>query len=471
MSSQDAVSAQQRFLHSTFDSLPLGKSSQAIHARLLRFWDSPSMNDSSEFIGINLLFLDEKDSMINGFIPGDRTDLYRSSLQEGNIYKVAHFEVERCPQMYKTTEHIFVIRFIDQTTLDEVINYGPVINDQKFMVRNYDHLNILADTTLELSDVVGEIKSVQGYGLKNTRIVSPVLIRFLIAPGIQVYLSLLDDAAAVFKGLLNSGDGIRSVMVVTSLNPEKIGDDLHLSSTAATKFYFGNKLPAIADFTKRGAETEDLPNLNAETVITSKQLSSVGDLNMFLSNSTGQDVYFACKARIVEVVSKNGWYYVSCTRCGKKFEKTATSLACNQCDNPNATGVVRYRVELLVDDGSNYATFLVYDKDMLKLTKQPAATLLDNEVNLALRNKLPECLAELIGRDFVYHVRVTACKFKTNSPTFTVSGISDVCNYENFHKDGNKIGQEECGETSATATATNTSANEVKEGGPNNSSD
>lgn len=89
--------------------------------------------------------------MINGFIPGDRTDLYRSSLQEGNIYKVAHFEVERCPQMYKTTEHIFVIRFIDQTTLDEVINYGPVINDQKFMVRNYDHLNILADTTLELS--------------------------------------------------------------------------------------------------------------------------------------------------------------------------------------------------------------------------------------------------------------------------------------------------------------------------------
>ncbi|KAG2312773.1 hypothetical protein Bca52824_024330 [Brassica carinata] len=249
--------------------------------------------------------------------------------------------------MYKTTEHIFVIRFIDQTTLDEVINYGPVINDQKFMVLNYDHLNILADTTLELSDVVGEIKSVQGYGLKNTRIVSPVLIRFLIAPGIQVYLSLLDDAAAVFKGLLNSGDGIRSVMVVTSLNPEKIGDHLHLSSTAATKFYFGNKLPAIADFTKsfRGAETEDLPNLNAETVITSKQLSSVGDLNMFLSNSTGQDIYFACKARIVEVVSKNGWYSVSCTRCGKKFEKTATSLACNQCDNPNATGVVRLDVK------------------------------------------------------------------------------------------------------------------------------
>ena len=40
-----------------------------------------------------------------------------------------------------------------------------------------------------------------------------------------------------------------------------------------------------------------------------------------------------------------------------------------------------YKVELLVDDGENYATFLVLDKEMMKLTKQDAATLLDDEVS------------------------------------------------------------------------------------------
>lgn len=52
--------------------------------------------------------------------------------------------------MYKTTEHTFVIRFIAQTSLHKVINNGPVINLHKFMIRNSDHLHILANTNLEL---------------------------------------------------------------------------------------------------------------------------------------------------------------------------------------------------------------------------------------------------------------------------------------------------------------------------------
>lgn len=89
-----------------------------------------------------------------------------------------------------------------------------------------------------------------------------------------MYLSLLDEAAARFKGLLNSGESTKSVMVVTSLNPQKKGgnliiyfcnldsisedtiiilssDHLYLNSTAATKFYFGNNLAAITEFTMR----------------------------------------------------------------------------------------------------------------------------------------------------------------------------------------------------------------------------
>ncbi|CAF1709379.1 unnamed protein product [Brassica napus] len=102
--------------------------------------------------------------------------------------------------MYKTTEHTFVIRFIAQTALHQVINDGPVINLQYF-------LHILANTNLELPDVVGVIKSVKGFGLLSTNIFSPILIRFL--------------TAARFKGLLNSGESTNSVMVVTSLNPQK----------------------------------------------------------------------------------------------------------------------------------------------------------------------------------------------------------------------------------------------------------
>ena len=52
--------------------------------------------------------------------------------------------------MYKITDHPFVIRFIPQTTIDEVVANAPIINVEKFMIRKFDPLQALANTNLEL---------------------------------------------------------------------------------------------------------------------------------------------------------------------------------------------------------------------------------------------------------------------------------------------------------------------------------
>ncbi|KAH0893197.1 hypothetical protein HID58_055626 [Brassica napus] len=46
--------------HSTFESLRLGLSSQSIASGILRFWDSLNFKKDREFVGITVLFLDEK---------------------------------------------------------------------------------------------------------------------------------------------------------------------------------------------------------------------------------------------------------------------------------------------------------------------------------------------------------------------------------------------------------------------------
>ncbi|WZZ45708.1 hypothetical protein YC2023_041967 [Brassica napus] len=256
-------------------------------------------------IGPNTMSNQYLDSLINAFIPSEWE----------KHYEVAHFEVDSCPYMYKTTEHTFVIRFIAQTALHQVINDGPVINLQYF-------LHILANTNLELpgsfwptehkyiftnSHPVPQCSLSTKIRHISLKISSAYCIPFtIIYRNVEVYLSLLDEAAARFKGLLNSGESTNSVMVVTSLNPQKKED-----------------LPSL------NAET-DLPSLNAETVITTKELSSTGDLSKFLSNSSSQslitqEAYFTCIAQIVEVVAQKGWYYVSCTHCVKEVGNSATS--------------------------------------------------------------------------------------------------------------------------------------------------
>ncbi|KAG2308563.1 hypothetical protein Bca52824_028311 [Brassica carinata] len=394
-------------------------------------------------------------------------------------------QLPACLEELEGKEFVFQIRNVKNQKL-ELFCHGPNVQNYYFVDPFYLGFRIEPLRELQITyqkrcngtdgnqvmtgDVVGEIKSVKGFGISNTEIISPVIIRLLIAPTIEVDVALLDDAAAVFKGLLNSRDSTHSVMLITSLNPQKIGDSFYLVSTDATRFYSGPNLPAITEFTTslRGEHDKELPILDAETVVTYNQLSSIGDLNMFLSNTTSQGAFFSCKAQIVEIVSQNGWYYVSCTRCGETLKYSAASLHCNQCHDTNAIGVVRYQVEILVDDGSNYATFLVLDKDMFKLTKKMQQLCLLMSGN---GNNLPPSLAQLRGRDFVFHVRVTPDKFTTNTRPFTVCGISDILNNENFIINANKSVEVEYEEASAGAIALTTTPTAVKEGGPDISSD
>ncbi|KAF2571967.1 hypothetical protein F2Q70_00004234 [Brassica cretica] len=128
--------------HPTFESLRLGRSSQSTASGLLRFWDSLNFKKDNEFMGITvILFLDEKvNYVIHGFIPAGRANHYMSSLKVGSIVKVDCFEVARL----------------------------------------FDNLQVFANTNLELSDVVGQTRSVQGSDL--TKETTRVVIRLLIDP-------------------------------------------------------------------------------------------------------------------------------------------------------------------------------------------------------------------------------------------------------------------------------------------------
>jgi len=40
---------------------------------------------------------------------------------------------------------------------------------------------------------------------------------------------------------------------------------------------------------------------------------------------------FVCKATITDIMSRNGWNYISCSTCSTKFEKTGPYLKCQKC--------------------------------------------------------------------------------------------------------------------------------------------
>ncbi|CAG7862863.1 unnamed protein product [Brassica rapa] len=249
---------------------------------------NPTKN--GEFMGITILLLDELDSVIHGFIPANRANHYRSSLKTGSIVRLDRFDVARVGHTYKITEHQYVIRFIPSTRVVEVQTDAPVIKMDKFMVRRYEQLQVLANTSLELPDVVGEIKSVQGSDLKNQTARSRVVVRLLIEPNMTVFMSLWDEAASAFRGLLKAGDKSQSVMLVTTVNPKLFGGNLYLNSTQGTRFFFDTSISEIAEFVSSIGATppQDYTCVDTLERVKKKELVSIGDLNTFISNSNEQ---------------------------------------------------------------------------------------------------------------------------------------------------------------------------------------
>ncbi|ESQ33710.1 hypothetical protein EUTSA_v10009766mg, partial [Eutrema salsugineum] len=204
MASIDFVAIPAAANYVTFDDLRLGRSSQEIVGRLLRFWDAKNIKKDGEFMGIVLLLLDEKNSVIHGFIPAVRASQYHQQLREGLIVKLTDFEVGRCTNLYKITDHPFVIRFLPGTTISDVSDVGRSIAKEKFMLRKLDHLQALANTNLELPDVVGHIRFVQGSNLRDASSTQRLVVRFQIDSSVTVSLSLWDDTAATFRAHLSS---------------------------------------------------------------------------------------------------------------------------------------------------------------------------------------------------------------------------------------------------------------------------
>ncbi|KAF3548361.1 hypothetical protein DY000_02009899 [Brassica cretica] len=83
-------------------------------------------------------------------------------LEEDDVLKLAFFENNAKDKRYN--RHTCQVL----GTIDEVPTTTTVTNLQKFMLLKFDHLQALAITFFELSDIVGQIRSVQGSDINNS---------------------------------------------------------------------------------------------------------------------------------------------------------------------------------------------------------------------------------------------------------------------------------------------------------------
>ncbi|CAH2078325.1 unnamed protein product [Thlaspi arvense] len=391
--------------------LALGKSNQNITVRLLRSWEVRNFKLNGALMSLDLLLLDEKDTLIQASIYHRRIHRFKSLLKDGNLYFLSDFEVVPSYGHYKITDSELLIRFTDTTQLLEVPDDAIAIKEEKFRLRTYSELEALADTNLQL--VVGQIIQVQGSNLEDSTSTQKIVVGLLIQNGVKIRITLWDGQSSAFRQLFRNTKRKCSVIVMTSLNPKKFAGKPQLSSSGSTRFYIDYGLEVVKTFMgslgiKDG--DSDVATVDEER----RSANSLGTLTItqlldFVSAGDKQEKEIICEAKIIEISERNG--------------------------DEDAIGILRFRVEIEVQCGVATTKFVLFDKDVRKLTNTTAEDITASQLDFQKPDEkdekeenqspdlIPECLRRLIGKTMDFQVKITKYNFRTSFQTFTVTRV------------------------------------------------
>ncbi|ESQ50127.1 hypothetical protein EUTSA_v10002234mg [Eutrema salsugineum] len=217
-----------------FGDLKAGRGVQPIVARLLRFWEARNVKKGGELMGVDMLLLDEKATLIQGSISVHRLNTFKHLMHEGGIYAISGFDVTRSNPQFKLSDSNISIRFTEQTTFVEIFDPNSPIPTDMFRFRSHDELLSLANTNSDLPTDYGPDTTVQVIlhqllctglfiFLKNPPTHNLLIIFIDSHSNVIVTMSAFDGLASQLHQKLQSSKVDPRVLLATNVNPKFVG--------------------------------------------------------------------------------------------------------------------------------------------------------------------------------------------------------------------------------------------------------
>ncbi|XP_010494554.1 PREDICTED: uncharacterized protein LOC104771684 isoform X2 [Camelina sativa] len=336
-------------------------------------------------MGVDFLLIDEKSTVMQGSIYITHLHKFEDALRDGAIYTISAFDVTRSNTRLKLSDFHFSICFTAATLFVEAEESLCLIPKEFFRIKTHEELLRLANTNMELPDVMGEIVSTKVYRNGMSETLERMLVHMRLASGEKVRLSAFDDHATSLDKFFSKKEEGTFILLATNINPKIFGGELYLNATSGTKFYGDGDCTTTQQFAERlkGRDKDGTNSIAPYHGVEKIEHVSIEELNQFLATANPEEAEFLCTATVTDIQSQHGWSFISCGECGTKMVKKEASLACNnyKCGSTSAIGDVKYRVELVVNDGMSNGVFVAFDKDMVKLTNIQATTLTSQMVD------------------------------------------------------------------------------------------
>ncbi|XP_033140421.1 uncharacterized protein LOC103854842 isoform X2 [Brassica rapa] len=393
-----------------------GPSDSTLQFRLLHFWNArKNVKGGPEILlGVEMLMIDAEGTLAQGFIGQNRRSQYEKELERGRVYTLTTFYASNSKVMYHVADQRLVICISHDSALSKDEEDVESILTERFRVHSFSDFEANCDLRGDLHDVVGHLKLVDGQALhqrpvlctKDGSVSRKVTVHLQLKDGPVVNVYLWDEAAESFRLKFDASATTPTVLLVTTVNPKRLGGKLCLSSMSSSRVFLDEDVDPTSEYlTWLSANPSATSLVNPVEVVKAETLT-ISEIAAFLKREPAKvnpisllesstflnlvahnfcDVTFVnpisftiyCIATIDDVKLGAEWYYIACKDCQTKLNRGPTTLLCPKCRNEDATALANYRVELSVYDNEAQCTFIILGDAGKELTGRKASELID----------------------------------------------------------------------------------------------
>ncbi|CAN6989360.1 unnamed protein product [Brassica rapa subsp. trilocularis] len=421
----------------SFKDVKFGAHEGELRFRLIHFWEARNVR-TKLLIGLEMLLIDQEETIIQGFIPAGRMDTYLPHMRAGGIYRLHNFFGSNNKTLYRVSEPSVTITFSSTSVLSDLEDSSVCFPEDRFRFYGYEEFNAACDLKGDLYDYVGHIKLVNGQVLNDSLVVDEaeiastrrVLLHVQTHDGPVMKMYLWDKAASDFGERFKASGGTASVILVTTLNPKRYGGALCLSSMVSSRIFMDSDVQATQDYLNWLNSNLDVAKRVDADVVTKTETVTIGELFSYMKQADAKVVaWFECIATIGDVVHGSGWYYIGCGGCHTKATKGPTTLMCKKCGKSDIVGVAQYLAKISVYDNNDQAVFVLLGDSGHELSGKKASELVESyfEANEDEGSDhlvpVPQALIDTIGQTRKFIVKVSTHNLTGKTQTLTVTKV------------------------------------------------
>ncbi|XP_022025015.1 uncharacterized protein LOC110925368 [Helianthus annuus] len=391
---------------------------------------------------MDLILLDEKGRKNQAGIKAPLIPLFISQLHEDEVVILSRFGVGENTDAYKVINHGYKINFYRCTVVTRANGWQGVDYGFNFIA----HSHILNGDGKDLLTCGMTVSDNLIYVLPpfSMSLISVAMFTILDVAGIVVSCGDMEIFPNERKKMNLDlqdvqGEVVRCQYTVQS---DKFGSRLFLNQEIDEINELRKSL-LVKQFEAGASSSQTI--LSSQSVFPVRQEFLIETPKSHVDEIIEIDSGMSCVVvATIKIVQQNyGWFYPACRDCNKKvltkieylqYAKTISdevmnlslaSLVCPKCDKECTSITIKFKVHLRVQDETGSVSFVMFDKDVMKLIGSTANDIRERQVKLDDTETFPHEISWLVEKKLAFKIEVSDYNLNHDYHVYTIQKVCD----------------------------------------------